>query len=237
MGRDGAASSTGPSKRDLKQAGIDMDDLKKGELTDETCPTCGEGKLLERWGRSAGSWPASATRTASTPGTPGRAPRRSPSRRAMTATCAARWSTSRAASAGSSAARATPSARTSSPITLGIPCPLRVRRGADGAAARSGAASYFGCSNSRPASSWCGSARSPPPCPKCGAHLPDPARRPGQAMGRVLCARAATTGARPRARETGRRRAGRPRRRRRSSGTCAAERGPRSTPCAATGPT
>ena len=28
-----------------------MEDLKKGKPTDETCPTCGEGKLLEKWGR------------------------------------------------------------------------------------------------------------------------------------------------------------------------------------------
>ena len=40
-----------PFAADLKQAGIDMEDLKKGKPTDETCPTCGEGKLLEKWGR------------------------------------------------------------------------------------------------------------------------------------------------------------------------------------------
>ena len=28
-----------------------MEDLKEGKPTDETCPTCGEGKLLEKWGR------------------------------------------------------------------------------------------------------------------------------------------------------------------------------------------
>jgi DNA topoisomerase-1 len=37
--------------KDLKRAHRDMDDLKKGKRTDETCPTCGEGQLLERWGR------------------------------------------------------------------------------------------------------------------------------------------------------------------------------------------
>ena len=37
--------------KDLKRAHREMDDLKKGKPTDETCPTCGEGKLLERWGR------------------------------------------------------------------------------------------------------------------------------------------------------------------------------------------
>jgi DNA topoisomerase I len=40
-----------PFAADLKQAGIEMEDLKKGKVTDETCPTCGEGKLLEKWGR------------------------------------------------------------------------------------------------------------------------------------------------------------------------------------------
>ncbi|MBI4012486.1 MAG: type I DNA topoisomerase [Candidatus Rokubacteria bacterium] len=37
--------------KDLKRAHRDMDDLKKGKRTDETCPQCGEGQLLERWGR------------------------------------------------------------------------------------------------------------------------------------------------------------------------------------------
>jgi DNA topoisomerase-1 len=37
--------------KDLKRAHRNMDDFKKGKPTDETCPTCGEGKLLERWGR------------------------------------------------------------------------------------------------------------------------------------------------------------------------------------------
>jgi DNA topoisomerase-1 len=37
--------------KDLKRAHREMDDLKKGKRTDETCPTCGEGQLLERWGR------------------------------------------------------------------------------------------------------------------------------------------------------------------------------------------
>ncbi len=37
--------------KDLKRAHREMDDLKKGRPTDETCPQCGEGQLLERWGR------------------------------------------------------------------------------------------------------------------------------------------------------------------------------------------
>ncbi len=37
--------------KDLKRAHREMDDLKKGKPTDETCPQCGEGKLLDRWGR------------------------------------------------------------------------------------------------------------------------------------------------------------------------------------------
>jgi DNA topoisomerase-1 len=37
--------------KDLKRAHRNMDDLKKGKPTDEKCPTCGEGQLLERWGR------------------------------------------------------------------------------------------------------------------------------------------------------------------------------------------
>ncbi|PYM67176.1 MAG: type I DNA topoisomerase, partial [Candidatus Rokuibacteriota bacterium] len=34
--------------KDLKRAGREMDDLKKGKRTDEACPQCGEGQLLER---------------------------------------------------------------------------------------------------------------------------------------------------------------------------------------------
>jgi DNA topoisomerase I len=37
--------------KDLKRAHRDMDDLKKGKPTEEVCPQCGEGQLLERWGR------------------------------------------------------------------------------------------------------------------------------------------------------------------------------------------
>jgi DNA topoisomerase-1 len=37
--------------KDLKRAHREMDDLKKGKPTDETCPQCGAGQLLERWGR------------------------------------------------------------------------------------------------------------------------------------------------------------------------------------------
>jgi DNA topoisomerase-1 len=36
---------------DLKRAHREMDDLKKGKPTDEVCPECGEGRILERWGR------------------------------------------------------------------------------------------------------------------------------------------------------------------------------------------
>ncbi len=37
--------------KDLRRAHREMDDLKKGKPTEETCPQCGEGQLLERWGR------------------------------------------------------------------------------------------------------------------------------------------------------------------------------------------
>ena len=40
-----------PFAKDLEAADIKMPDFKAGELTDETCPTCGEGKLLNKWGR------------------------------------------------------------------------------------------------------------------------------------------------------------------------------------------
>ncbi|MGH7268716.1 MAG: type I DNA topoisomerase [Candidatus Rokuibacteriota bacterium] len=40
-----------PFAKDLKRAHRQMDDLKKGKRTDEPCPLCGEGQLLERWGR------------------------------------------------------------------------------------------------------------------------------------------------------------------------------------------
>jgi DNA topoisomerase-1 len=40
-----------PLEADLKQAGIEAPDFKAGKPTDEVCPKCGEGKLLEKWGR------------------------------------------------------------------------------------------------------------------------------------------------------------------------------------------
>ena len=56
------------------QAGRLRDGGLKNKVTDETCPTCGEGKLLEKWGRFGRSWRASGTRTASTRGTRGQRP-------------------------------------------------------------------------------------------------------------------------------------------------------------------
>jgi DNA topoisomerase-1 len=37
--------------KDLKRAHREMDDLKRGKPTDERCPQCGQGQLLDRWGR------------------------------------------------------------------------------------------------------------------------------------------------------------------------------------------
>ena len=76
-----------------------------------------------------------------------------------------------------------------------------------------------------------------PAVPEVRRALPDPARAAGASGGSRAGARAATTGARPRAREAVRRRAGRPGRRRRSSGTWRRSGPPPRTPCAAIGPT
>jgi DNA topoisomerase-1 len=37
--------------KDLKRAHREMDDLKRGKPTDERCPQCDQGQLLDRWGR------------------------------------------------------------------------------------------------------------------------------------------------------------------------------------------
>jgi len=92
--------------KDLKRAGREMDDLKKGKRTDESCPLCGEGQLLERGGGSAGSWPASGIPTASTRGTSATRWRPSLNRREWIARpVAGRWSSRTGGSAASSPAR------------------------------------------------------------------------------------------------------------------------------------
>ena len=74
-----------PFAADLKQAGIDDGGPQEGQAHRRDLPRrAARASCSRSGGASAGSWRASATRTASTRGTSGTAPRRSPSRPAIT---------------------------------------------------------------------------------------------------------------------------------------------------------
>ena len=151
-----------PFEEDLKQAGIDMDGLQEGKLTDETCPSAARASCSRSGAASAGSWRASATPTASTRGTPATAPRRSPSRRASLRQVRQPMVYKQSRFGRFIGCSGYPECKNIKKITLGIPCPqpgcggeLTENRSKRGRA-------YFGCSNFPTAGSSCGSAPSPP---------------------------------------------------------------------------
>ncbi|MBI3455862.1 MAG: type I DNA topoisomerase [Candidatus Rokubacteria bacterium] len=158
--------------KDLKRAHREMDDLKRGKRTDEVCPQCGEGQLLERWGRfgrflACERYPdCKYTRNAgeSTPVEPQPA--------GMDCPACGRPMVYREGRYGRFiACSGYPECKTTKPVTLGITCPqdgcggeLTERRSKRGKP-------YYGCSNyptckfvlwQRPVESS---------CPKCGARF------------------------------------------------------------------
>ena len=157
--------------KDLKRAHREMDDLKKGKRTDETCPQCGEGQLLDRWGRfgrflACERYPeCKYTRNVGDNGQPAE-----PQPAGMDCPACGKPMVFKEGRFGRFiACSGYPECKTTRPITIGIACPqegcggeLTERRSKRGKP-------YYGCANypackfvvwQRPVAS---------PCPKCAA--------------------------------------------------------------------
>jgi DNA topoisomerase-1 len=159
-----------PFAKDLKQAGYEMEDLKKGKVTDETCPTCGEGKLLEKWGRFGRFLACERYPDCKYTRNPGEGAQAEPEPAGTTCDKCGRPMVYKQSRFGRFiGCSGYPECKNVKPITIGIACPqegcggeLTERRSKRGRA-------YFGCANfptcrfvvwQRPVAT---------PCPKCGA--------------------------------------------------------------------
>ena len=157
--------------KDLKRAHRDMDDLKKGKRTDETCPTCGEGQLLERWGRfgrflACERYPdCKYTRNVGDSGQPAE-----PQPAGMDCPACGRPMVFKDGRFGRFiACPGYPECKTTRPITIGIACPqegcggeLTERRSKRGKP-------YFGCANYPTCKFVVWQRPIPGACPKCAA--------------------------------------------------------------------
>jgi DNA topoisomerase I len=176
----------GPFAKDLKQAGLEMEDLKRGKATDETCPQCGEGKLLEKWGRYGRFLACERYPDCKYTRNPGDSAQAEPEPAGITCDKCGKPMVYKQSRFGRFiGCSGYPECKNIKPITLGIPCPqegcggeLTERRSKRGRA-------YFGCSNfptcrfvvwQRPVTS---------PCPKCGA--PFLTQRGGRGKRFVAC--------------------------------------------------
>jgi DNA topoisomerase I len=159
-----------PFAKDLKQAGFEMEDLKKGKVTDETCPTCGEGKLLEKWGRFGRFLACERYPDCKYTRNPGESAQAEPEQAGIACDKCGRPMVYKQSRFGRFiGCSGYPECKNVKPITIGIACPqqgcggeLTERRSKRGRA-------YFGCANfptcrfvvwQRPVAT---------PCPKCGA--------------------------------------------------------------------
>jgi DNA topoisomerase-1 len=156
--------------KDLKRAHRDMDDLKRGKPTDETCPQCGEGHLLERWGRfgrflACERYPdCRYTRNLgdSGPAEPQPAGIDCPE-------CGRPMVYKEGRFGRFIACSGYPECKTTRPVTIGIACPqegcggeLTERRSKRGKP-------YYGCANYPTCKFVVWQRPTPSPCPKCGA--------------------------------------------------------------------
>jgi DNA topoisomerase-1 len=156
--------------KDLKRAHREMDDLKRGKPTDETCPTCGEGKLLERWGRfgrflACERYPeCKYTRNVgdNAPAEPQLAGTDCPA-------CGRPMVIKDGRFGRFIACPGYPECKTTKPLSIGISCP---QDGCDGELAERRSKRgkpYFGCSNYPACRFVLWQRPVPSPCPKCGA--------------------------------------------------------------------
>jgi DNA topoisomerase I len=156
--------------KDLKRADREMDDLKKGKRTDETCPQCGEGQLLERWGRFGRFLACERYPDCKYTRNIGETAAAEPQPAGMDCPACGRPMVFKDGRFGRFiACSGYPECKTTRPITLGIACPqegcageLTERRSKRGRA-------YFGCSNYPTCKFVVWQRPVVNPCPKCGA--------------------------------------------------------------------
>ncbi len=175
-----------PFAKDLKQAGIDMENLKEGKATDETCPTCGEGKLLEKWGRFGRFLACERYPDCKYTRNLGESAQAEPEPAGINCDKCGRPMIFKQSRFGRFiGCSGYPECKNLKPITMGIPCPqegcggeLTERRSKRGRA-------YFGCANFPTCRFVVWQRPVVTPCPKCGA--PFLTQRGGRGKRFVAC--------------------------------------------------
>jgi DNA topoisomerase-1 len=157
-----------PLEADLKQAGIEAPDFKAGKPTDETCPKCGEGKLLEKWGRFGRFLACERYPDCKYTRNPGDSAQAEPEPAGIDCNLCGKPMVYKQSRFGRFiGCSGYPECKNIKPITLGIACPLGCGGELTERRSKRGRA-YFPCSNAeckfvawqRPVAA---------PCPKCGA--------------------------------------------------------------------
>jgi len=176
-----------PFEGDLKEAGLTMEDFKAGKPTDETCPKCGEGKLLEKWGRYGRFLACERYPDCKYTRNPGDAAQAEPEQAGVTCDKCGKPMVYKQSRFGRFiGCSGYPECKNIKKITLGIPCPqgcggeLVENRSKRGRA-------YFGCSNFPECRFVVWQRPVPVPCPKCG--MPFLTQRGGRGKRWVACSR------------------------------------------------
>jgi DNA topoisomerase-1 len=173
-----------PLEKDLKDAGLAADDFKAGKPTDETCPKCGEGKLLEKWGRYGRFLACERYPDCKYTRNPGDSAQAEPEPAGVDCNLCGKPMVYKQSRFGRFiGCSGYPDCKNIKPITLGIPCPLGCGGELTERRSKRGRA-YFPCSNAdckfvawqRPVAE---------PCPKCGA--PFLTQRGGRGKRWVAC--------------------------------------------------
>jgi DNA topoisomerase-1 len=160
----------GPFEKDLEQAGVKAPDFKKGTPTGETCPTCGEGQILERWGRFGRFLACERYPDCKYSRNVGDAVRSEPEPAGLDCPKCGRPMVFKDGRNGRFiACSGYPECKTTKPILLGVGCPqegcggeLSERRSKRGKA-------FFGCTNYPSCTFVLWHRPVKTPCPKCGA--------------------------------------------------------------------
>jgi DNA topoisomerase-1 len=186
--RETVAEFYKPLEKDLKEAGIAADDFKAGKPTDETCPQCGEGKLLEKWGRYGRFLACERYPDCKYTRNPGDSAQAEPEPAGIDCNLCGKPMVYKQSRYGRFiGCSGYPECKNIKKITLGIPCP---REGCGGELTENRSKrgrTYFGCSNfpechfvvwQRPVAT---------PCPKCG--MPFLTQRGGRGKRWVACPR------------------------------------------------
>ena len=175
-----------PFEADLKEAGITMEDFKAGKPTDEPCPKCGEGKLLEKWGRFGRFLACERYPECKYTRNPGDSAQAEPEQAGVNCDKCGKPMVFKQSKYGRFiGCSGYPECKNIKKITIGIPCPQEGCGGELTEQRSKRGRSYFGCANyptcrfvvwQRPVAT---------PCPKCGA--PFLTQRGGRGKRFVAC--------------------------------------------------